>query len=171
MRTHCITDHGQCPGPRPAASPAANAEPTEAPGANSDITIAADTVPSTGGVENSAAGEGADNMNTPDQPTTGAGSVNAGGPNSEDQGGTGIKGSAESKGATNKDRRQRSGDRRRLAQCGRPARLDLGQARASRTAPQRRWRDRPSTSKPDCIGSEACRSSALDLLNPRAGWS
>jgi hypothetical protein len=74
-----------------------------APGAYSDITIvAADTVPSTGGVENSAAGQGADNTNSPEQPMSGAGSVNKGGMNSEDQGGTGIKGSAQSEGATNK---------------------------------------------------------------------
>lgn len=81
----------------------ADAQSTEAPGAKSDITIAADTTPSTGGVENSAAGEGANNMNSPDVPATGAGSVNAGGPNSEDQGGTGVKGSAQSEGATNKN--------------------------------------------------------------------
>ena len=81
----------------------AYAQTTEAPGAKSDITIAADTAPSTGGVENSAAGEGATNRNTPDQPMSGAGSANAGGPNSEDQGGTGIKGSAQSEGATNKN--------------------------------------------------------------------
>ena len=80
-----------------------NAQSTEAPGAKSDITIAADTTPSTSGVENSAAGEGASNMNTPDVPATGAGSANAGGPNSEDQGGTGVKGSAQSEGATNKN--------------------------------------------------------------------
>ncbi len=81
----------------------AYAQSTEAPGAKSDITIAADTTPSTSGVENSAAGEGASNMNTPDVPATGAGSANAGGPNSEDQGGTGVKGSAQSEGATNKN--------------------------------------------------------------------
>jgi hypothetical protein len=80
-----------------------NAQSAEAPGAKSDITIAADTTPSTSGVENSAAGEGASNMNTPDVPAIGAGSANAGGPNSEDQGGTGIKGSAQSEGATNKN--------------------------------------------------------------------
>jgi hypothetical protein len=80
----------------------AYAQSTEAPGAKSDITIAKEAVPSTGGVENSAAGEGATNQNTPDVPATGAGSANAGGPNSEDQGGTGVKGSAESEGATNK---------------------------------------------------------------------
>ena len=48
----------------------AYAQSTEAPGAKSDITIAADTTPSTSGVENSAAGEGASNMNTPDVPAT-----------------------------------------------------------------------------------------------------
>lgn len=81
----------------------AYAQSTQAPGAKSDITIAADTVPSTSGVENSAGGEGAKNMNSPDVPATGAGSANAGGPNSEDQGGTGVKGSAQSEGATNKN--------------------------------------------------------------------
>lgn len=77
----------------------ANAQSTEAPGARSDITIVKDAVPSTGGVESSAAGEGADNLNTPDVPESGAGSANLGGDNSEDQGGTGIKGSADSEGA------------------------------------------------------------------------
>jgi hypothetical protein len=38
-----------------------------------------------------------------DEPTMGAGSKQLPGPNSEDQGGTGIKGSAQSEGATNKD--------------------------------------------------------------------
>jgi hypothetical protein len=80
----------------------ANAQSTEAPGAKSDITIAADTVPSTGGIEDSAAGEGATNRNTPDVPATGAGSANLGGDNAEDQGGAGVKGSADSEGATNK---------------------------------------------------------------------
>jgi hypothetical protein len=37
------------------------------------------------------------------EPTMGAGSLQLPGPNSEDQGGTGIKGSAQSEGATNKD--------------------------------------------------------------------
>jgi hypothetical protein len=74
----------------------AYAQSTEAPGAKSDITIAKEAVPSTGGVENSAAGEGATNQNTPDVPATGAGSANAGGPNSEDQGG------AQGEGATAK---------------------------------------------------------------------
>ncbi|HET7851191.1 MAG TPA: hypothetical protein VFK91_00415 [Methyloceanibacter sp.] len=81
----------------------AYAQTGEAPGAKSDITIAADTVPSTSGVERSAGGEGANNMNSADVPMTGAGSANAGGPNSEDQGGTGVKGSAQSEGATNKN--------------------------------------------------------------------
>jgi hypothetical protein len=73
-----------------------------APGAYSDIIRVVDTVPSTGGVEKSAGGEGADNMNSADQPTSGAGSMSQGGPHSEDQGGTGVKGSAQSEGATNK---------------------------------------------------------------------
>jgi hypothetical protein len=76
--------------------------PSEAPGAKSDITIVRDAVPSTGGVESSAAGEGANNLNTQDVPESGAGSANLGGDNSEDQGGTGIKGSADSEGATNR---------------------------------------------------------------------
>jgi hypothetical protein len=38
-----------------------------------------------------------------DEPTMGAGSRQLPSPNSEDQGGTGIKGSAQSEGATNKD--------------------------------------------------------------------
>jgi hypothetical protein len=38
-----------------------------------------------------------------DEPTMGAGSKQLPSPNSEDQGGTGIKGSAQSEGATNKD--------------------------------------------------------------------
>jgi hypothetical protein len=80
----------------------ANAEPAEAPGAKSDITIAADTVPSTSGVENSASGQGADNRNNPSMPQGGASSAKAGGPNSADQGGTGVKGSAQGEGATNK---------------------------------------------------------------------
>jgi hypothetical protein len=37
------------------------------------------------------------------EPSSGAGSVQLPGPNSEDQGGTGVKGSAQSEGATNKD--------------------------------------------------------------------
>lgn len=80
----------------------AYSQSTEAPGAKSDITIAADTTPSTSGVENSAAGEGASNMNTPDVPATGAGSANASGPNSEDQGGAGVEDSAQGEGATAK---------------------------------------------------------------------
>ena len=74
-----------------------------APGAYSDIIRVVDTVPSTGGVEKSAGGEGADNMNSADQPASGAGSMSQGGPHSEDQGGTGVKGSAQSEGATNKN--------------------------------------------------------------------
>jgi hypothetical protein len=38
-----------------------------------------------------------------DEPSSGAGSVQLPSPNSEDQGGTGVKGSAQSEGATNKD--------------------------------------------------------------------
>jgi len=81
---------------------AANAEPAEAPGAKSDITIAGDAVPSTGGMENSAAGQGADNRNTPATPQSGASSMSKRGTNSADQGGTGIKGSAQGEGVTNK---------------------------------------------------------------------
>jgi len=39
----------------------------------------------------------------PSSPQSGAGSMQMTGPNSEDQGDTGIKGSAQSEGATNKD--------------------------------------------------------------------
>jgi hypothetical protein len=42
-------------------------------------------------------------MNSADQPASGAGSRSQGGPHSEDQGGTGVKGSAQSEGATNKN--------------------------------------------------------------------
>jgi hypothetical protein len=59
----------------------AYAQSIETPGAKSDITIAADTT----------------------MPPAGAGSVQTGGPNSEDQGGTGVKGSAQSEGANNKN--------------------------------------------------------------------
>jgi hypothetical protein len=37
------------------------------------------------------------------EPSSGAGSVQLPSPNSEDQGGTGVKGSAQNEGATNKD--------------------------------------------------------------------
>ena len=37
------------------------------------------------------------------EPSTGAGSLQLPSPNSEDQGGTGVKGSAQGEGATNKD--------------------------------------------------------------------
>jgi hypothetical protein len=42
-----------------------------------------------------------------DEPSSGAGSVQLPSPNSEDQGGTGVKGSAQSEGATNKDTQPR----------------------------------------------------------------
>jgi hypothetical protein len=80
----------------------------DAPGAKSDITIAADTgnAPATG-VEESTQSQGATNKQglnesgtTP--PASGAGSEQGGGALSSDQGGTGVKGSAQSKGATNK---------------------------------------------------------------------
>ncbi len=105
---------------------AANAGPVEAPGAKNDITIAADTVPSTGGVENSAAGEGATNMNAPDQPMAGAGGLDLGGPNAENQGGTGISGSAESRGATNKDSASVPSSGAGSANLGGPNSLDQG---------------------------------------------
>lgn len=41
------------------------------------------------------------------EPLTGAGSVQGGGANSEDQGGTGVKASAQGEGATNKDTQPR----------------------------------------------------------------
>ena len=63
----------------------ANAEPGDAPGAKSDITIVRNSVPGTGGMENNSAGQGADNRNTPSMPQSGAGSMTSGGPNSADE--------------------------------------------------------------------------------------
>src|SRR6476660_3087985 len=72
-----------------------NQPPTDqAPGAKSDITrVQAGS--DTSGVVSGQAGS--------DKPSMGAGSKQLPSPNSEDQGGTGIKGSAQSEGATNKD--------------------------------------------------------------------
>ena len=72
-----------------------NQPPTDqAPGAKSDITrVQAGS--DTSGVFSAQARS--------DEPSMGAGSKQLPGPNSEDQGGTGIKGSAQSEGATNKD--------------------------------------------------------------------
>jgi hypothetical protein len=44
---------------------------------------------------------------TSSEPLTGAGATQAGGANSEDQGGTGVKASAQGEGATNKDTQPR----------------------------------------------------------------
>jgi hypothetical protein len=66
----------------------------QAPGAKSDITrvqAGSDTSVVVSGQAKS------------DEPSMGAGSKQLPSPNSEDQGGTGIKGSAQSEGATNKD--------------------------------------------------------------------
>ena len=79
----------------------ADAQSTEAPGGKSDITIAADTVPSTTGVEDSAAGEGATNKNSAIDPSSGAGSSRAGGPPGLEPG-TGVEDSAQGEGATAK---------------------------------------------------------------------
>ena len=111
----------------------AYAQSTEAPGAKSDITIAADTAPSTSGVENSAAGEGASNMNTPDVPATGAGSANAGGPNSEDRAAPASRAAPRAKAPPTRIapsiRRAAQAPRRQAA-----PRPDLNQAPASRIA-------------------------------------
>jgi hypothetical protein len=65
---------------------AAQAEPADNPNG----------VPNAGGTPNTASDQVGD-------ANTGAGSEQLSGPNSEDQGGTGVKGSAQSEGATNKD--------------------------------------------------------------------
>ena len=80
----------------------ADAQSTEAPGAKSDITIAADTVPSMSGVEDSAAGEGATNKIRAIDPSSGAGSSRAGGPSTGLEPGTGVEDSAQGEGATAK---------------------------------------------------------------------
>jgi hypothetical protein len=66
----------------------------QAPGAKSDITRVQAGSDTSGLVSGQAKS---------DEPSMGAGSKQLPGPNSEDQGGTGIKGSAQSEGATNKD--------------------------------------------------------------------
>lgn len=73
-----------------------------APGAYSDIIRVTDTVPSTGGLERSAAGEGANNRNAPDVPASGAGSTQMGGASTGLEPGTGIEDSAQGEGATAK---------------------------------------------------------------------
>ena len=72
-----------------------NQPPTDqAPGAKSDITrVQADS--DTSGVVSGQAKS--------DEPSMGSGSKQLPSPNSEDQGGAGIKGSAQGEGATNKD--------------------------------------------------------------------
>jgi hypothetical protein len=73
----------------------ANQSPTDqAPGAKSDITRVQAGSDTSGVVSGQAKS---------DEPSMGAGSKQLPSPNSEDQGGTGIKGSAQSEGATNKD--------------------------------------------------------------------
>jgi hypothetical protein len=72
-----------------------NQPPTDqAPGAKSDITRVQAGSDTSGVVSGQAKS---------DDPSMGAGSRQLPSPNSEDQGGTGIKGSAQSEGATNKD--------------------------------------------------------------------
>jgi hypothetical protein len=66
----------------------------QAPGAKSDITRVQAGSDTSGLVSGQAKS---------DELSMGAGSKQLPGPNSEDQGGTGIKGSAQSEGATNKD--------------------------------------------------------------------
>lgn len=100
---------------------AANAEPAEAPGAKSDITIVENAVPSTGGVENSAAGQGADNRNMLAMPQGGVGSIQSGAPNSADQGGTGIEGSSQGQGATNKNTAPMAANGAGSSQAGGPS--------------------------------------------------
>jgi len=58
------------------------------------LSVAAASVPTSGTMARQA---------TSDEPLMGAGSRQVPGPNSEDQGGTDVKGSAQSEGATNKD--------------------------------------------------------------------
>jgi hypothetical protein len=72
-----------------------NQSPTDqAPGAKSDITRVKAGSDTSGVVSGQAKS---------DEPSMGAGGKQLPSPNSEDQGGTGIKGSAQSEGATNKD--------------------------------------------------------------------
>jgi hypothetical protein len=126
---------------------AANAEPAEAPGAKSDITIAGDAVPSTGGMENSAAGQGADNRNTPATPQSGASSMSKRGPNSADRAAQASRVAPKAKASPT----------RAVPMCRRPARVLRpaaprpvpSLARASRTA--RRAKARPTRpARPTC---------------------
>ena len=79
----------------PASQTPTNQPPTDqAPGAKSDITRVQAGSDTSGVVSGQAKS---------DEPALGAGSKQLPSPNSEDQGGTGIKGSAQSEGATNKD--------------------------------------------------------------------
>ena len=79
----------------PASQPPSNQPPTDqVPGAKSDITRVQAGSDTSGVVSGQAKS---------DEPSMGAGSKQLPSPNSEDQGGTGIKGSAQSEGATNKD--------------------------------------------------------------------
>jgi hypothetical protein len=81
---------------------AANAGPTEAPGAKSDITIVGKSVPGTSTAEDSTAGQGADDSNAVVKPENGAGNMTSDDPSSADQGGADIKGGTQGQGATNK---------------------------------------------------------------------
>jgi hypothetical protein len=83
------------------ANPANQAPTDQAPGAKSDIT----RVQAGSDTSGSVSGQGKSYM-----PSTGAGSNQLPGPHSEDQGGTGVKGSAQGEGATNKDTTPRDSD-------------------------------------------------------------
>ena len=84
----------QAPANQPPQAPAHQPPTDQAPGAKSDITrvqAGSDTSGVVSGQPKS------------DEPSMGAGSEQLPSANSEDQGGTGIKGSAQGEGATNKD--------------------------------------------------------------------
>jgi hypothetical protein len=87
-------DAGAVPFHNPAPRASSLAGTDEAPGAKSDITRVQAGSDTSGVVSGQARS---------DEPSLGAGSRQLPGPNSEDQGGAGIKGSAQSEGATNKD--------------------------------------------------------------------
>ncbi|MEZ5828954.1 MAG: hypothetical protein R3D01_11545 [Hyphomicrobiales bacterium] len=76
----------------------------EAPGAKSDIMLAAETSDAPGGtgVNESAASKATTQKGENEMPDEGAGSMQGGGDLSADQGGTGVKASSDSEGATNK---------------------------------------------------------------------
>jgi hypothetical protein len=74
----------------------------EAPGANNNIMIAAETsvAPGGSGVNESAASKATTQKGENEMPGEGAGSMQGGGGMSADQGGTGVKASSDSEGAT-----------------------------------------------------------------------